>query len=248
MRKIVGLYSFPKSGNTWMRHILACALGIQELPGTIPDIYKDPLFKNSCRIGCDDTFFYKSHSRKEIKKWSDVKFENDGIVYIMRHPLDVFLSHLNFVSDNVSRDPYILIHCDSVEGVVSREELDLYFGAFIVYGTVQPYFLDAGSWFKNVEFWTNLAAVDSRVVVVKYEDLHSDPVQALLPVSRVIGVPHAQLCGGFERAQAKTQIDGRFFWKQKTENYRDMLPPQMIERFRRYHGKTVEAYGYRLDV
>ena len=70
-------------------------------------------------------------------------FANDLVLYIVRHPLDVFLSQLNYVSANVTANPNIMLPCNSVEDVIARGDLDLYFGAFSVFGTLQPGFADA---------------------------------------------------------------------------------------------------------
>ena len=73
----IGLYSFPKSGNTWVRHILASLLGIDKanLGKYIPDshrqgIVEDPIDFKGCTY-----YIYKSHYNKELRRKAGIKFE-----------------------------------------------------------------------------------------------------------------------------------------------------------------------------
>ncbi len=47
-------------------------------------------------------------------------------------------------------------------------------------------------------------------------------------------------------AGENTKINGKFFWKQKAGNYREMLPENLIKKFDRYHGERVRALGYEI--
>ena len=141
-----------------------------------------------------------------------------------------------------------MIPCVSVEDVVESGNLDLFFGAFCVYGTLQPQFADAGSWFTNALNWKAKAdAEPERVLIVRYEDIASHGPDALLGVASRIGLQPDDLKRGFDIAKAQTKPDGKFFWKQMAGNYRNVLLPEFIERFSQLHGDTLEKFGYATD-
>lgn len=245
---VVGIYSFPKSGNTWMRAILGNAI---ERPDgksgldSIPDIYTTPIWNTPVDIVGRKTVLYKSHGKNEANTANGRDFVNDLVIYVQRHPLDVFLSHLNFVSANVTKNPHIMLPCDSVEIVIERGELDLYFGAFCVFGTLQPQFADAGSWFTNAENWHARAVADpNRVMIVRYEDMVQHGPDSLSAIAAKIGLTHAQIENGFKRAGAETRADGKFFWKQKAGHFREVLSQAMIDRFFDIYAGRIAPLGY----
>lgn len=243
---VIGIYSFPKSGNTWMRHIIAAAAG-RSLVDAAPDIYKDKLFESRIRIGNVVRYFYKSHRHQEQTSFKRLQFENAGLIYLLRHPLDVFLSQLNYLSRNVAESDRFQIPCDSVESVIANGDLDIFFSTFLALGSLRPGFKEAGSWFESAAWWTRQAATDRRIAIVRYEALKTDPQGALAPAAAVIGVDLETLMKGYAGAGQETQIDGKFFWKQTSGHYRDYIPEAMIARFAKHHGAFVRSLGYSLD-
>lgn len=243
--RTIGLYSFPKSGNTWLRQILAGAAG-QPMALAVPGIHRHHILGEPVSIGEKSFRFYKSHGRQEVTMLQGQQMANDGIIYVMRHPLDVFLSYLNYLSDNVKGAHRYRIPCSSVEDVIARGDLDIFFSVFLAFGTLAPGFEDAGSWFENVAYWTGRAAHDKRVIVIRYEDMHRDLMEALKPVATLLKVDIKYLAPGVEFARERTRLDGRFFWKQKVNNYKDLIPSELISRFDRHHGDLVRHLGYSL--
>lgn len=246
--KVIGLYSFPKSGNTWVRHILTSALGQKNPKHAIPDIYKDSIWQNPIPLNGDKITIYKSHSKTEMTEAQGRKFKNNHVIYIVRHPLDVFLSQLNYLSDNVMKQAHTALPCQSVDDIISRDHMDLYFGAFCTFGTLQPEFHNAGSWLENTQYWTaQKKAEPNRITIIRYEDISTHGVMALAELSVKLGVSNDALSSGFNAAEESTKLDGRFFWKKKTKNYREMLPPMLIERFRRLFNEPLTTLGYYED-
>ena len=41
-------------------------------------------------------------------------------------------------------------------------------------------------------------------------------------------------------------VNGKFFWKQKPGLYRDILPEDLIAKFRKFHGDRVAELGYEI--
>lgn len=242
--KIVGIYSFPKSGNTWVRQILGGALSSQPFDFTVPDIYTHPIWNNPIDIGGEKTILYKSHSKYDVSNAYGRDFVNDLVVYIIRHPLDVFLSQLNYVSENVTSSKAINIPCKSVEQVISDDNLDLFFSAFCVYGSLTPSFVDAGSWFDNTVWWhRRMQENPDRVIFLRYEDLVNDQ-NILYDVFERLGLSNEQFVNGLELAKKRTKKDGKFYWKKQSGLHKELLPEHMIDRFMNLHRNTLETLGY----
>src|SRR5262245_16333708 len=96
MARVVWLASYPKSGNTWVRFMLGNLMlgrvnSSAEITHQIPDIHYgitgQHLFGNHVTI-------IKTH----WKYWPTLPLREDtvGVIYIIRHPLDVLESCQNF--------------------------------------------------------------------------------------------------------------------------------------------------------
>jgi hypothetical protein len=231
--KIYGIYSFPKSGNTWVRNILAGAIKTSSnYSEVVPDVYESSIWKSPIVLNGEESVIYKSHSKDELRQNDGKPVHNDGIVYIIRHPLDVFSSQLNYVSDNVTSNPNIMLPCASVDDVIEKGNMDLFLGAFSTFGTLQPGFADAGSWFVNAGNWLARAEAEpDRVVIVRYEDMLEFGPSAFEPALKLMGIPLEDLTDGFTTAKKNTAPDGKFFWKQKAGTHKDILSQEMIDRF-----------------
>lgn len=243
-----GLYSFPKSGNTWMREIIAALLfGDRE---DIPDMHEGPIHKAPTAIvqGSRTVRFYKSHRLSPLETTGGQAIDHFGFIYIVRHPLDVFLSYLNYLRVDSERlhvrahVPYV-----SVGDLIKSGDIELFLDCFILYGTVQPDFVAPGSWFDNVRHWqTDVATPERPVIILKYEDMVRNAAGTYDALAAFLGVDADRIDTAVKKANQKTRIDGKFFWKQQPGLYKEMLPPALIRKFEKFHGETVRSLGYEL--
>jgi hypothetical protein len=246
--EVIGLYSFPKSGNTWVRNIIANAVGRDDIHTAIPDIYNGSIWEHPVKVGNRNVVFYKSHSKNEVTKAYGRQFKNTQVIYIIRHPLDVFLSQLNYISDNVMGEAGVVLPCKSVDDIIRRGDIDLYLSAFCTFGTLQPRFDDAGSWVENTQYWTaRQRSEPERILILRYEDISENGIDAVKDIASRINIPANNIARGFEAAQNNTKLNGKFFWKQKVGNYRDLIPSELIDRFRNLFDKPLVALGYTED-
>ncbi len=255
----IGIYSFPKSGNTWIRHIVS-SLYFREFDKkdlkSIPDMHQRVIADaRSTRIGNRMAVkFYKSHCGEIVSQNGGQKINHHGIIYITRHPLDVFLSYLNFLRADVggpagARNYFLPV--ESVEDVVANGSIEVFLDAFILYGTLQPSFAAPKSWFENMEYWTARDVVEQGgrqvpIACLKYEDMVFNGVEAMQPLCDMLGQSKQQVREALSAAGEKTKVNGKFFWKQKPGLYRDVLPDDLIARFRKHHGDRVAALGYEI--
>lgn len=252
----VALNSFPKSGNTWVRAALSHLLFDGAL-GAIPDRYRTAARFAPTTHDAEGrkVRLYKSHDRciNAIEAFEELRHR--AVIHILRHPLDCFLSQLNYYLLDQTRiaDPTLrpgpspfALRAKSVEDAAARGLLDVYLDAFICYGTLNPSFVSAGSWFAHTRYWLARGEPALPVLTLRYEDLTARGAAAMAPVTDLFGRSRAEMAAAWDKAQADTARDGAFFWRQSPGLYRELLAPAQIERFRAAHGEAVAAAGYAL--
>lgn len=233
---LVGIYSFPKSGNTWIRVILGSIMANNA--SQIPDLHNQQLSEAHTFNGHR---FFKLHAGYNVKHWRDQKLDTTQVVHIRRNPLDVFVSYLNFISDNVTGTAPIKF--SSVEEIHGTDLFDLYFDTFVTTGHVALEFAQTtGSYFDHNNFWMTQSEVPA--ILLKYEDLLADTQTALAPLRDFLGIDDATLSSALRETSTATKPDGKFFWKQKKNNYLDYLTDRQIDLFVKYRGEECRALGY----
>jgi len=226
-----------------------------DVDGTVPPIYSKDIYTKV--IAHDDRriLFFKSHDQNESFPCGDgMPLIPDVAIYLVRHPLDVFVSMLNYLSDSCTGDGrrWFALPARSVEDVVARGHMDYYLDAFIVFGTLLGGQRNRfGSWFENVGYWTGEASGNMRVITIRYEQLVENPALALKPVSRFLDVSDARVAACLEWGEQATRPDNtqycnNFYWMKTPGNYRRWLTPSQIDRFASVHGEQVSAFGYGL--
>lgn len=232
-----------------MRHILASAFKVPapEVHVYIPDIHTHEILTAPVEHGGRKHYFYKSHSKEEVTRYKDKTINNETIIYIKRHPLDVFISFVNYMSKSVTNDGKNVGFCvdyDSADQIKGTDVMDILFNSFCLYGTLLPGSKEFGSWFENVENFTKLSATDNRVIVVAYEQLITDFPNTIQPVFERLGLPMTMCDEVHQAADSATSQNGAFFWKRKANNYLDYLSPKHIDLFRKLHGESSAHLGY----
>lgn len=233
---LVGIYSFPKSGNTWMRVILGYLM--EANASYIPDLHSQPLSDAADYKGFR---FFKHHGGYNFTRWNDEYIETTHVIHIRRNPLDVFVSYLNFISDNVTGTAPIKF--SSVDDIVGTEIFDLYFKTFVTTGHLAAEFCDiTKSYFNHNKFWMTQEEVP--VTLLKYEDLLKDTTKALAPICDLLQIEPEELKVAVQRAAVDTKKDGKFFWQQQEKNYSKYLTQEQIEFFVKYRGEESRQFGY----
>jgi hypothetical protein len=247
--KIVGLYSFPKSGNTWLRAIIAGIAGIPTGPGMlqkyVTDTHYGKVLETPWEFQGTNWYFYKSHHKNVLTDHKDQQFVTNKIVYIHRHPLDVFMSYLNFVSNNVSPQAGVSLNIsfDKVEDL-SPAEMEKLFSLYIAHGTLFPQNRTFGSIFENIRTFKTLQGTNDNVHIVRYEDLIGNFAGSVEEICTFIGFHDIDINKVFDYAERRTGKNGKFFWKKQKDNYKNYLTEGQISRFYQVYSAEMEALGY----
>lgn len=247
--QVVGLYSFPKSGNTWLRAIVAGATNMPTGPGVLQKYVTDSHFgkviENPWHFQGTDWYFYKSHRKHVLREHEGQTFDTDKIVYIYRHPLDVFLSYVNFVSKNVSpaAGKSLNISFDTVEDL-TPEQMEYLFDIFLEHATLVPANRAFGGVFEHIENFQRLAEAKGNVQIIRYEDLFDSFDETAGSIFEFLGFRDIDVESAYKFADNRTKQNGKFFWKRQKENFRNYLTDEQVSRFVDRHGDKMKALGY----
>jgi hypothetical protein len=239
------LVSFPRSGNTWMRFLMANLLFPEE----------NVSFANIERL-IPDTSSQSSRALKRTPRpriiksheYLDVRYPR--VIYLVRDPRDTALSNYHFqrkyrqIPDNYPIQCYVE---DFVLGrLVSR---------------------DWGTWGQNVASWIYTCREKKSFLLVRYEDLIADSVGELSRVARFLGMDHsaADLSAAVQRSSAqrmrrlerkeadvwvatrKRRQDIPFIGSATAGNWQQQLPPLAVKQIEFAWGELMLRLGYQLS-
>jgi hypothetical protein len=173
------LVSYPKSGNTWLRFLIANLITDREVNFATLNRYVPSLsVKNKELLKVARPRIIKSHwyFNASYKK----------VVYLVRDPRSVAVSYYYFLKrQNLLRGP---------------QDFDSYFQKYLN-GNLDAW----GSWGENVGSWIGARNGDANFLLVKYEDLKKDTKSQLMLISNFLNLPYTQEL--IERAIANSSFE-----------------------------------------
>jgi hypothetical protein len=271
-RTLVWLASYPKSGNTWLRAFLANYFIDGPGPVSINDMQKISFGDSSAPAYADlgrcnpatlsppqvtalrerhlerisrngQVNFVKTHNAHSriSGRWLIPARLTRAAVYLIRDPRDMVLSY----ADHFALDPdKAAVAIASPQNVVPTNSR-----------TVMQFL---GNWSDHVRSWGR--AKEFPVLVLRYEDLLSDPAAQFEKVLRLIGAPidpdtlaQATRFSSFDVLAAQEAAAGfrekggaqtRFFRRGVSGQWRDALPDDIVAKITADHGAVMKRHGY----
>ena len=240
------LISFPRSGNTWCRYILASYFHPEAtLVATPKDrgkgVSKVTNLEHDCVPSWPNTTpvspcFTKSHAKMSadgIVLTADRPIDYEKVIFLVRNPLDVIVSHINFTK---------FLHDEDITN------LTMYVDSHCVLGSR----FESGRW---DEFHENWLAYGNIGVIVKYEDLLIDPVSQMRRVFDYCGIPFDEQrmiqavsnttidkLRALESAERQVQVT--FFKYGRKDTYKEIFTRDHIRKLVNKLGPTMEKFGY----
>src|SRR3984957_14230765 len=187
------LVSFPKSGNTWTRFLLA-NLRFPNEPATWTNINRlipDP-------TGTPKKEFDRMPRPRIIKSHECFDPRYPRVVYIVRDPRDVVVSQYHYHR--------------KIRKIEDDSPIEKFVARFLA-GETCPH----GSWGQNMGTWLSTSQGDPRFLLLRYEDLVADTARELAKVVAFLdfSVSAQQIAQAVERSSAdnmrkleKTQTHG----------------------------------------
>jgi len=237
------LVSFPKSGNTWTRFLLA-NLTHPEQPAT---------FANIDRLIPDPSATHKRDLDRMprpriIKSHECFDPRYPRVIYIVRDPRDVVISQYHY-----HRKLRKIENDAPMEAFVTR----------FLAGETCPH----GSWGQNVSTWLGTRERDSRFLLLRYEDMVENPARELAKVVAFLNlsVSPEQIAQAVERSSAdrmrklekdQAELQGltkgsrkdlSFVRAAASGGWRSELPTPLVGRIENAWGPIMQHLGYEVS-
>lgn len=238
------LVSFPKSGNTWTRFLIA-NLAFPEQPATFANIHElvpDP-------EGTPKKILDRMPRPRILKSHECFDARYPRAIYIVRDPRDVAISQYHY-------------HRKCMK-IADDYPLEKFIDRFLA-GQTCP----VGSWAENVGTWLITRRNDPRFLLVRYEDLIEDTPRELGRIATFIGIDAsaARLRQATERSsadnmrkleQAQSHLstltktsrkDLPFVRAASSGGWRKNLPASQVARIESAWGTLMQQIGYELST
>ena len=236
------LVSYPKSGNTWMRYLLAYSIwpDVSEI-----DLVQMADFIPSCGI------------QHDVEKMLDANSPCNQLKH------RIIKQHFNYSTEAAKRYAKRVIYIvrDGRDAIVSywhycnqRDGTNISFSKFIEASSKHGY----GPWNKHVMGW--LHAPIKGKIIIRYEDMLNDTEACL---RRTLEFAEISVCdeaienavrhASFNSLKRIEQYKGfnleelksiEFIRKGKSGSWQDTFGPGDIKRFNEYHGGPIPELGY----
>lgn len=193
--------SYPRSGNTWIRCLLAVLstggpVNFGAINDYVPDIYE-----------CSDREMLRRKRPRVIKSHEALTANYPRSIYVVRDPRDVAISFYHWRLRNGT-----LGH----PAMPLEEYLDKGFGERE---------LNFMGWGQHVDSWLDAGLGAERLQVVRFEDLKRDTMGTLLKVATFMGLPSDE--GSLRQAMELCTLDAM---RQSEEEASAIAVPEPILR------------------
>ena len=142
--------------------------------------------------------------------------------------------------DVVRRFPFATRLKKPVEKL-SAAEMQALLGVFIATGSMSPKFTGAGSWLSHTQSMMN-AERQFPIWTVCYEDLIEAPEDGFTAIAGLFGFDRDRAVAALKPTAEETAADGKFFWRQKAGNYRDLLSDEHIAWYEDICARDVQLF------
>lgn len=237
----VFIVSYPKSGNTWTRFLIANFvyenqfIGFHNIDEKLPDIYRN---MDSDLLSLQNPRILKSH------EYFDPRYGK--VVYIVRDPRDVLISYYH--------------HHIKFRKLPDGHQLEEFSSRFLT-GKIDRF----GSWGENVGSWMGARNASNDFLLLRYEDMLLDTHQALRRIAsfltleasderiqRAVSMSTAENMRRIEQQQSgqweearKSRLDKSFVRVAKSGNWQEDLPGNVVHTIRQKWGGLMDQFGYK---
>lgn len=222
------LTSTPRSGNTWLRLMLADLYQLAQYAVHTPDALDWKQLPPRCIVQ-----LHWDRTPEFTAQLADAGFD---VLTIARHPLDVLLSILQFAPHEPQTAMWLSGRAGNEDAIHGQEVGS---EAFRAYATGPR----AATLLSVTPQWWNVPGG----LQVRYEELVQDPRAALAPVIDRYGPPlkdFDQVLPALTLDQLKRTSTNNHFWKGSPGHWQALMTPELAQAIGQAHAGVFEQLGY----
>jgi hypothetical protein len=225
----VAIVSSPRSGNTWVRFVLADALELEHIginnyldaPATLPN-----------------KFILQLHWYREPNFQRFLRANGFQVVVLARHPLDVLISSLHFARLERKACRWLEGNCELTPSLFNA-------------APASPEFLEyATSWgAENLLSVTYQWWHDNQALKLRYEDLVSSPLAGFSKVIASLNGSSVMLNVALEKFGLPSfqAMQNRHGWKGRPGLWQELIPFASALQIYQRHRAVFDTLGYSVD-
>ena len=239
MTSVNWIASYPKSGNTWLRFMLASyitkepvtSVKSKKLNSLIPAIGGASKNRDALLADRAGPLLAKTHSLPGARAVAPFRSDTRKAVYLVRNPRDIILSLIGHAG--LERGS-MKAHSVAEEFIANR--------GIPLSGSAWEW----GNWPQSVLGWTSPAAVrryfpDAHVLTVKYEDMRTDPTAALHRIVDFLDLGQPVDSEAVERAVESSALENMRALEAKKLNDSGKAKPVRVGQGR--HSQSLACLG-----
>jgi hypothetical protein len=228
----VAIVASPRSGNTWLRGLLASTFELSELAVLSPEAV--PWENLPARLVLQIHWHAIEPFRSQLR---DHGFH---VVTLARHPLDLFISSLNYQQYVEETLKWMRPEGErTLRGASPRSEVFLDFACGWVGENLHS---------TTREWWQA-----PGTICVRYEDLVDDTAGELQRLVQALGAPVRRpieqviAAYGIDRLRIEYGVWHYHYWQGKPGHWKTLLPAREAQQIAAVHGEAFEAMRYVCD-
>ncbi|OWK43647.1 hypothetical protein FRUB_03246 [Fimbriiglobus ruber] len=219
--------STPRSGNTWLRHLISAAYGLSE---TCTHELNESDWQE-----LPDRHAVQIHHGPEPSFLAHLRAHHARPLTIARHPLDVLVSILQFAINEPETSRWLAGRGGDesiLYGAMPRSR------AFVEYAT--------GPRAKALLAVTRDWWIRPDVIRVRYEEVVAGPVTGLAPLVAAVGPPAEPFgaASNFTLDRLRSTSVNNHFWQGRPGLWRELIPAAEAREIAAAHAETFATLGY----
>jgi hypothetical protein len=228
----------PKTGNVWVKHILIAAYNLRRLPEEHEPQDNVESFRRFVEMGWfeDGTIFHQ-HFRYSDELCDIAESLPAHVVTVLRNPYDTFVSFNHYIQRFRER----FIAANSSDARVVDKPIDAPEALELLKGSFGYHLVLANEWLQS-----------GRSIIVRYEELHTDPllvVKRLTDQIEPVDAPRIRIAINQSQAdllRKRNDMLARHIRTATIDDWKNYLTEQHLEIFRTHHAGLVQGLGYSL--
>lgn len=224
----LALISTPRSGNTWLRYLLASVYGLEQHA-----VHEPASFDWQ---GAPDNCIVQMHWRRSAYLLELLSRHHFSVVTIARHPLDVLVSILHFSGKEPQTRSWLLGEGGDETAIHGLSPLSPEFLAYALSARAEALLSVTTEWWGQ-----------DSVTCVRYEDLVHDPARLLGEMCKGLD----PIKGGLESAvnaltmeKLRPTAANDHFWQGRPGLWQQLLPRDVSGSILQAHARVLSALGY----